>query len=682
MGQLQITQNTSVSGAGTVTALQQVGVRTRANWSDGWVQRPYLEVISHLDTVAPSVGSANFKYHYGSIKREDTYALAQYNQLDLAGHWVQVYKLSNSEVVWTGRFQHDNLAPAGGARGSGVQNLIAYGLAHELDRTHISWAQAETPNGTASIDVIPPINYRSSGRLGNRSTARNSDGVYEFSSAGELWTNLDVAEMILALFTPENGPTFELGGDKDVLSNISGIYELQNRTPWDVLNELIDRRRGLGFVPVVMGETVVLRVYTVTDEAIVVGGVTIPANSNQVDINLDTSIKIVDPVVIRSVADLYQQIEVRGGPIVSCFTIAAADDTVDNQFDAFDVDDYLKACSTLGAYYASLSDEEKANANDNYRQDDRHEKTFAKFGLSPLWDGTAGDGAGGTKTVVLPFCSDEGEISLVEPGGLFMSGKGFEDWLPLEEGKDYSVVTPTDLGVSSGTEPTYKRPFALVKDPNYDEWHFVDRPGPEYRQAAAHFTLYRNELCFGVHASPRHLYAKDVFTQNTAAVYSEDSEPVFKYTDILATVALKTDQVILATANSSGGTSSDVMRKKLIEIPNAEYWYCAPGTVIGINRDLTLKRYGGSGVLRDDRPRLWEIAASAAAWYSRPRNSLSVGFEGIEHVAELGSLLVSTVTAGTTLELGTVITSREVNYAQGGRTRISTSYAEIDWSLE
>jgi len=143
--------------------------------------------------------------------------------------------------------------------------------------------------------------------------------------------------------------------------------------------------------------------------------------------------------------------------------------------------------------------------------------------------------------------------------------KSFERHLPFLEGYDYSTNPPTADGAT--TAPAFQLPFALVKAPT--TWatnigsalyHPATVRDPDTRMPNAHLKIYPREPALGVCASPRHAYGLNSFSTSTAAEYND--EPVFEYTNILATVALRTDEVarVGATRTATNPTPNCELR--------------------------------------------------------------------------------------------------------------------------
>lgn len=678
MAQVQV-GTSGATGAGSIGAKKGIAVETSSTWGSGWARRPYLFPLADARGIAPSIGTARFRFNYGNIKPEDAFAFAQRNALDLLGHYIRIVQLGASSVpVWHGVLDADSFVPHGGGTSAGVQELTAFEIAHELRRDAILGCKAENSFGSvADIDWVPVANEkyeRGVREVGNRSAAKH-DEAYYFSGDGSVWTHLDLAEMILRRYTPANGPAFELGGQKDVLASLKTTVRLQGRTPWDVLNELIPRSRGMGFEPVVQGTTVILKVFTVLGTAVKIGEVEVPANANQVNLDLDTSILIDRPVVIRNAAMRFDEIEVRGERAITCFTWGYDDDVAEKDWTGTEETDY-KAGSDDPAY-GSMTDAEKAEANDDYRKADRFDAVYVKHRIAQGWDGQVGTSG---KQKVFPIFQDTGDYTLEGAAYFFPHGKNFESWIPFYE-RVVNRANPLDKSdLPSGAEPTFRRPFAIAYDPDSGKSFYVEKPLESLDIGGAQFSLYPRGLGVAVEASPRHLYGKGYFE---AAPTPEPTnvDPVVTYSRLNFTTALMTDQVVRIVGRRKGVTASSKLRRKVLHVRDAHFWYCVPNTVMDLDGSGGLLTYNGDGIVRDDRARLREVLAFALAWYGEERRAIEVTIrDTIGAVVPLGAYLKTAVSGGQNLIVGTIVSSIEHEYSQGGfTTTVKTAWAETDW---
>ena len=113
----------------------------------------------------------------------------------------------------------------------------------------------------------------------------------------------------------------------------------------------------------------------------------------------------------------------------------------------------------------------------------------------------------------------------------------------------------------------------------------------------------------------------------------------------------------------------------MINVPDAELWYQAPGTVTGIEGG-ELQRQSRGKILRSDAARLMRIGALAQAWYGRKRRELRMVQDGIAPL-EIGTIIEQVSDRDLAQDVGTVVT-RVAYDLEAGTTTITTSYQDID----
>jgi len=317
---------------------KQYVVEAKAYWSDSWVRYSLPGGPFRVPRASPRISG---RPPFSTI----TAASSARTAPDSKPTMTLISEATISEW-WTSRpvkpsgpgiVEETERTPFGGKIGAGRQTFTAYSLFHLLDRAPITWAQAESNGTTTTIQHVPPINYRehqavdltAKRQLGNRSDSTNADGVYEFSADGALWSNQDAAAMVLANYAAANGPTFALAGQYTSLAQFHDVVELEGRTPWQVLNDLVERHRGFGMREIVSGSTVLVHVFSLLDEAVSLQGVSLPANADPVSFDLDTRIDLQDPAIWESVSARFDKVEVRGDRLLSAFTVAYADGTLE-----------------------------------------------------------------------------------------------------------------------------------------------------------------------------------------------------------------------------------------------------------------------------------------------------------------------------------------------------------------
>lgn len=672
MAQQQISQPTGSS----VDTDPGIGVvRVKSDWDDEWEVLPYVEPISSVDLAGGGLGSAKLLWRYGKIKRNDKSTYENYLPKTLEGMFVRidVVKKSGTAPQWYGVIDDDQLdihGSRGGEYPQGDQEISAFGLEHLLDRYTVTRAKAEQGASVIEIERIPTFNTknkRGDSLLGNRSLAADTesgDDVYVFGS-DSVWTNLDILMSLLTWNLPEDAPLFDLGGQVELLDLIEQVHDIPfGSTLKQVLDRLIDRRRGLGWsIRVDNNDKVVIWIYSILDTPVSVGGVVIEANLEQFNFNVDGYRTARQVIQVLHTSSKYEKVLVVGDYMKSIFTVSVADGTLEPRFNGNLLTEYKDGAKDASGY-SGQSSANKARWNDEVRGEDKFDQ-LGQFRIPATWDRKSSNGQGGTKAVAMPQISEDGELSLTTAVSLWTRDKALLQSLPgMEAGSDYSSDPPIDQDVSD-EEPEFRKPFAIVLDPGTNRYIYLDKIPDRAEQAApsAHMRMIDREMALQIDIKPRHLLLRDHW--DGAEITYQGSEEfkanlAFDYEDILATVAMESDQRVKISAYSENVNNGRVLT---IEVPDADLVYLAPRTVVGIGTDGALKTSGSTGrLLIDDRERLRAIAACASAWYSRNRSSLVVEDRMLVPFAKVGELFYALRTASDEREVGTVVTRVEIDW--------------------
>jgi hypothetical protein len=677
---LQLDNGVGALAAGDIIVQAKFCVQIKATWAGAWVNEPYIEPLNATDCVAPGIGVARFKFSYGYQTREDRPAWAQEYDKELRDYYIRVLKITEDgvNVKWTGIVDAETLVAGGGANPSGREWFEALGLVHLLDRDAIDTVLAKDGSGAiVEIDAAYACNRRGlrthefarvPAPLGNRSSAKHTDGAYVFSADADLWSARDAAEMVLIRYAPAGGPAFTLAGAVEVLAQFKSIVELKNRTPWNVLNDLISPKRGLGFAPVVTGAGVTLFVFSVLESAVSAGGVTIPANTQQIELQLDSGLDLQAPQLTWTTATRYEEFEARGAPALACFTLAYSDSTLEKGWSTALRTAYGTAAGTV------------PDDNDAFRNADRFADVFTKHRLPKDWDGRTANGAGGTKAPALPQFDDAGELVLATGAPFVALDKHFERYIPLRESLNYAVNPPGTTELLAGAEEVYRVPFALIKDPAASAWHYVEKlRDTDIEDAQAHFGIYPRDLAVKVEGQPRYAYGLNDFAYPADAEGNYD--PVVDYNTLIVTVAMRTDQSPRVVMQADDYVAGGLKRRKVIDAPWCEFWYIAPNTVVDVGSSLAASLYAGTGILRDDRQRLREIVAAMKAWYGVDRAAATLPYQHrIDAPAPLGALVLGAATGQYRREINSVVSSIGMNFQKPLGVTIQTQWAELDFA--
>jgi len=670
-------QVTGQSGAGTILEMANWYVRVKHLWADEWVDAPYLAPLSFLEAVSPTITSARLLFDYGNVKREDSADFAVEDPQRLLDWYVQIIGIwpvaGVSAALWHGVIADEQDSPGGDATTpKGRQELAAFGLEYLLDRATICGATCETTGASVEIKVSPTFNRparHGAGLLGNRSGAKQAEsGAYEFSKIShDVWTHRDIAEYVLALHHP-TGIEFELSGQYDVLDALTSVQDLEGLTVRQALDLLIGRRRGMGWTVRTTGAgKALVHVFTVFDEDVSEGEVTIPANPDQQTLDLTDVAKLVEPVVKLATSGRYDKVIVQGAPLVTCFTASVGNGSLEAAWTVGLETEYLAGASGVTGY-ADLSDGEKAEANDTARGADRLTPVYGHLRVPSDWDWTAVHGDG-----VAPCIKNDGRIDRFNNQTIWHGERPFRRSLPMLEGLDYSTWPATQTGVS-GLTAELKKPFVVAW---YNGGYIpVDRlnmatdgdvPNARVRMLDADMAI---EVAFPTN----HIAA----SADWSGAEATNWDPALDWREYYATVAVETDERICVEVDIGTGRSSEMVKTLVIDVPDAEAWWIAPGTVIDVNADGTVKRASSGGYqTRDDSPRLRVIAALAKGWYAKERRAVRVTMNTIEDLPRPGVILRA-VDQGWHLEQVNSVVTRRVFDCVANTTTVETGFLELD----
>ncbi len=688
-------------------------VSTKSTWAGTWTEQPFLEALVVNLPVAPSHGDCRLRYRYGKViapaigSRDADDVQATIARPNLVGHYVKV------EVSGVGTFygviqddadqQHGFL---GGADASGVKNYIAFGLTWLLANSKpILQSKVKYSGGTWIIDRAVPFNGGTDGRSDRQRVAwKNYDATnlcFTDSSqavAPTAWKASTAIEYLVANFGPKSSAgtvlvPFVLDEDSvDYLDYELPMVEYEGQTIWEVINRLVDRRRGLLLFTSIVDNEVVLIVRSQNQTTITLpSGSEIPANPDQVTYNFDNAVNVNDATITSTLLTQYDQIVCLGDRAGSVFTVRPQTN-IEPDWTTAQKNAYNAAASGLTGY-SSLSNEDKHAANMDRRAADDLAPVFSWWRMSHTWSGRADtDPSSGTHDYALPKINADGVEDLETYANIQRGGLRIEPYVPFRTGVDYSGdITPASDD-SDTTDKDYLPPLLLMKTQAIRAsgdagWVYCERlsegfeTGSDKRPYAYCVDLAVREdvagLILKVQGGPQHYIAADLYVSN-AAFEDIPAGVGIDHDDWLATVYMKQDQYCRAQYPADASLPTlDLVRQKVLRFPGSNLDYVVPGTVVGVSGGQVVKTNGG--FVRDDRERLADIARMAFSWYGQTRRILNLTFRGIVSGFELGQLITSVGSGGTAQTVNTAITA--ISYdLKGGRTTISTQFGELDFS--
>lgn len=619
---------------------EAISVEVKRQWSDDWKYEPYLTPQEAKLCIAPDMPSASFLYHYGQIKREDQGQYADYDPLNISNWYVRI--VIDGQQVFVGMLQDDEFDLLGALNNqpSGDQKMTAYGLEHLLDRIALYGAHTES----GYIKHMPAFNLAENyGGIirGNRSDAE-FEGAYLFANSDNRWSNLDIIRYVLKYHTAEMGFTLALSGQFDVLSDVFGVYWFEGLTVRQLLDKLIDRRRGLGWYIWSDGESVSIHIFTVFDRDVGLGNIKIPGNPQLVDIDTD-AYDVQSVSIAQSQSQLYDRIIVQGARAQAVCTLSVTDGDLVPNWTAPDENDYKNA---PGA---------SAKQRDNERESDNYETVYQQFVLAPEWDQTAVDGAAGFRIPVMPTFDDLAYLKPNTQAVIVAIRRPLNRTLPL-----------------SGDVSDGKRPLVLVLATidGQQKYMQIDGASKPLGSAKSQVRMLDDQPGISLKPAINHALALNHFFTE---ISETEVEPVVDYESVLATVCFETD--IRPTVEINLQPDTDSVRTLVLTAHDAEFWYVTPGTIRGVSDGQLITDPGGA--VRDDTEKLRYLAALASGWYSQRRSSITLMVRDMPGSLVLGSIVVSASSSWHKEPIGTVLSSVAFDFINR-TTTIMTGYAELD----
>jgi len=663
-------------------------VEVKQTWGGSWAPLPFWVPANATIDVAPGHGSASFARWLGVVQPEGSTVKQTFTPTDLTDWYCRFmicYPGQQPVAVWTGVVSDISVLVDSPVVGRTI-TADAFGLTWLLDRQPItqSWAK----NGSSPpvlIDRLPAFNLRDSGRglslAGNRSQEKDGTlGCYVFQGGddgGDIWTNRDIAEYLLATQSPA-AVQFELAGLTDALGEMKSEWAQQG-TAWAMLCRLIDHRHGMAFFPKVLDSgKVQLWITSEVETAINYGGATLPANPVQTYFTLPTTgVDAHLPLDVRcrfTAIQRFDEIIIRGQRVVVMFTISVEDGTLDKGW-----------TSSLASSYRSAGALSDPHAADEFRAQSRYEDVFSRFVIPRDWDGSVQDGEGGGQSrFVTPTPNDDGTLDFTQAGEFWRDFKLLDRQLPIEKGKSYESDPITDDN-PDGEEPEF-RPILVAISDSFDGANHkattkmirLDRLGSG--QSGLHnlsATTLDKDLGIRINCHPQHYLAGTDWTPATDAT---EVLPELNWVGLLATVSMTTDvRPNIRIQFGSGGENEKV---KVIDVDGAEFWYAVEDTVVDVDADGSLVRIDSANLaIRDDVDKLQSRAAFARRWYEVQRQAVTIPIQMLGQFVELGTYLIGISNVYTWLSVGTIVTSIAWDFP-AGTTTISTGRGGDDVMIE
>lgn len=689
---------------------------TKATWAGSWTEQPLLECLQLVEQVAPAHPSAVLRYRYGKAllpeigSRPADAVLATVARGSLIGKYVKIDVTGLG--IWYGVLVNTDDRRDGELTGnvpSGVETYTAMGMTWFLDQTPILQTKVKTLAGSWVIDRVIPFNGGTDPdpMRRNRVAWKNYDPTLKcftdrfLTPAVEAWKASHAVEYILENFAPVNAAGSVLvpfALDATALTFLDyeiGQISYEGATAWAVINSLIDRRRGLGWHAYIDSGTVKLKVWSQTTTDITLpSGSTIPANPDTMTYNFDSAVNVKDASVSTTIMARYDQVICRGEQAGSVFTVRPQTN-FEKDWTTADQSKYNTAASTKTGY-SSLSDSDKEAANQDVRAGDNLARVFSWWRLKKTWDGrSATDPVSGTAPFAFPKMDADGYLDTETRANIQRSGLRIQQFLPMRQGVDYTKAIVPELDLEDDSETDYLAPLMFLKTQAIRTssaadggWVHCERlnQSAEANSSRRPYSypvelLVREDtpgLILRVVGKPQHYIAQDLYTPNGSFENIAAGEGI-NHDQWLATIYMLQDAYARAQYPEQADMPSlDLVRPLLLNIRGAHCDYMLPGTIVAVDAGELKKNVSG-GFVRDDRPKLRDIARMAYMWYGQERRILNLSFRGISSGFSLGHLITTIGSGSNTQTINTAITSITYNL-QAGTTTLLTSFGELDFT--
>jgi hypothetical protein len=688
-------------------------------WADPWVLVEGLYCDWFTKACSPDVSAAECSWTYGRVMPPGETDFGNRFTLGYEGYYIRIdldqtpygtepWSIAYTPIRWYGVIV-DSAQDRGGIGENptvGKQKLICRGLEYILQRTIVDSSFVKTATGETEIGRAIAFNLGSGEdsdhiRKDNRSTAVGVNGSYIFAASldeadCEPWYGDEIADYLLAYHHPEdkNGIVkipFELdpGFSASVLRKFSPTLHAEGKTVKEVLDELIDRRRGIAWYVdvnvlsvggVVLSETPQVVVVTFNKDIIVLpSGTAIPANPDQTVWLFDDLATIRSHTLVSDTAAQFDRVIARGERLGACFTVSYQTTTLEKDWTDAIGTAYNAGATGAAGYGALATDYDRMSANQQFRRADKFLKAYRYFRVPPTWDGFV-----------------EAEVACPDPDNpagattpFWYAGLRFKDSLPLLTERSYATVASITSEELTKSKAEYLRPFALIYDVSKERYYYTDRmahggaladdlPDKAGRDWSANLRMQDDALGIIVDVSghPQHAIASFDFTP-ADDVDTSDYSADMPWQQIYATVFAEFDQHLEARWPLVPlTTDADAIKELIIQCANMRLDYLTPGTAIGIDSAGAVIESTG-GYVRDDRTLLKDIARSAYQWYGQTRQALSVVRHYLVPDVNLGTLVTFVGDAADLEEVNSVVTSQTFNVAEG-TIATQTQFAQLD----
>ena len=286
--------------------------------------------------------------------------------------------------------------------------------------------------------------------------------------------------------------------------------------------------------------------------------------------------------------------------------------------------------------------DDDAEDHDKARNDDDFRPVYQYFGAPADWDWQQG--------LARVELDSSGDVIPMSTGDYQNKVRRTLTRLPLREGFDYTTDPPTDNNPADH-EAEYRNAEAWLNDASGLTGYYVsvDVLGIPLSVSGIDWGII-------VNPSPNHKLA----LTHWAGAADTDTEPLYDYETLIATIAVETDQQFAMIYEVPDALPSD--GTLVVSVPDAELWYLAPDTVVGIHDVLKQFKLSPTDgvVLRSDASRMALAMAGAISRYRDARARMELTFKGLLPRSHwIGQIIGVVDEGGDTHEIQAPVTSVE-----------------------
>ena len=720
----RMARSAATAGAGSYTLEAPLDLVNE--WVEIEYRPPRLEVDLLSDITSPFEGLVAFERNSSTLARYD------------GAGWVAPLDIAE-KYYWYGIIVEDSMEYFGNEAGgdAGDMTFRAYSLETLFKKKTIEAMYVWDTGGTSRKVTGRSVAFNA-GRAGDsRSTTdlqfanrtaftdgpTNAQGrtVFDFANSlsslptprAEQWTALQMLDYICAHFSPFSTslPIVEVRADPPLLSFLDTVkptnVQIDGRTVLDVINQIVDRRRGITwyFDPSIANDEITLRVVSYADQDLTLpSGAILPGNPNQYRLDWSENTDAETQMIESNNITRYSQVVVTGAPQGAVFTVGAQDGNLIPDWEGQDEIDYNAGFSNDPSYAAIADASDKESANDSVRSSERLNHVFTRFAFPFDWDGFAhwGDRIGQVNDVLnSPAFPDTGNSPTGIPtadtigGGVgatdqheyWQPGMRVQNYLPLKVGFDYSSTAATVPNQNlAESYPEFRKPFlalnlnaapttapafyvhgdratqVLKANEKENEVNFSASIGPASEQLGIQCKTSELPHSMGVGTETYFLREPIPYPpQFTNHPPSQLKQVLIPYTEMMATVYVQCDTpVMMKHPDIPTAGYADTTPILTIRLGDRAYLdWLLPGTVVDVDLNGKLIRSKSNQAsleppqltyraLRDDRVAMRDLAQLAFAWYGAQRVVIEVAHNQVVGDYQVGRLVdeITTVAVG------------------------------------